>query len=88
VQNTGNADCFGNVVKAARKEKGLTQSQLSKKLSISTRYLKAIENSGRKPSFDLLVRIIHELDIQTDAVFYPEQTVESSDKLISFWKTS
>jgi len=73
VQNTGNTDCFGIVVKTARKEKKLTQSQLAERLSISTRYLKAIENSGRKPSYDLLVRIIHELEMQTDAVFYPEQ---------------
>ena len=69
MQNANNTDYFGFVVKAARKKKDLTQSRLAEKLSISTRYLKAIENSGRKPSYGLLVKIIHELDIQTDMVF-------------------
>ena len=69
MQNTNNTDYFGFVVKAARKKKDLTQSRLAEKLSISTRYLKAIENSGRKPSYGLLVRIVNELDIQTDAIF-------------------
>ena len=69
VQNTNNTDYFGFVVKAARKKKDLTQSRLAEKLSISTRYLKAIENSGRKPSYGLLVRIVNELDIPTEAVF-------------------
>ena len=48
VQNTNNTDYFSFVVKAARKKKDLTQSRLAEKLSISTRYLKAIENSGQK----------------------------------------
>ena len=69
MQNANNTDYFGFVVKAARKKKDLTQSRLAEKLSISTRYLKAIENSGRKPSYGLLVRIVNELDIQTDAIF-------------------
>jgi len=66
------ADCFGSVVKSARQAKGMTQIQLAKMLQITPRYLKAIENSGRKPSYDLLVRIVRELDIPTDIVFYPE----------------
>ena len=72
VQGNNENDYFGIVVKAARQSKKLTQSKLAEKLSISTRYLKAIENSGQKPSYDLLVRIIRELDIPADAVLYPE----------------
>jgi transcriptional regulator with XRE-family HTH domain len=54
----------------------LTQAQLADRLNITPRYLKAIENSGRKPSYDLLVRMVRELDIPADMVFYPEQGSE------------
>ena len=87
MQNTGKADCFGSIVKTTRKKKGLTQSKLAEKLSISIRYLKAIENSGRKPSYDLLVKIIHELDIQTNMLFYPEQVKgETANTLVLLGK--
>jgi transcriptional regulator with XRE-family HTH domain len=55
----------------------MTQLQLSERLKITPRYLKAIENSGKKPSFDLLVRIIRELDIPAESVFYPENKMAS-----------
>ena len=87
VQNSNSTDHFGFVVKSARQAKELTQSQLAERLSITERYLKAIENSGRNPSYNLLVRIIHELEIPTDIVFYPEQNKNnSSNKLIPLWK--
>ena len=68
MQNKNGTDYFGIVVKSARREKGLTQSQLADLLAITPRYLKAIENSGRKPSYKLLVRIIRELEIPADTV--------------------
>jgi Predicted transcriptional regulators len=73
MQNENSIDYFGSVVKSARLKKGLTQVQLAALLHISTRYLKAIENSGRKPSYDLLIRIIQELSIPTEKVFRLEQ---------------
>jgi transcriptional regulator with XRE-family HTH domain len=77
VQDKNKCDCLGGVVKSARQEKQLTQCRLSEQLGITPRYLKAIENSGRKPSYDLLVRIIRELDIPADTVFYPENGQQS-----------
>jgi len=86
VQDTNKSNYFGIVVKSARQAKGMTQVRLAELLSISTRYLKAIENSGRKPSYDLLVRMIHELDISADALLHPEKEMtESSTKLVSLW---
>ena len=69
---------FGMAVKSARQSMSITQMQLAEKLCITPRYLKAIENSGRKPSYDLLVRIVRELEIPTDSVFYPEYENEKS----------
>ena len=65
-------DTLGDVVKTARQKKQMTQCKLAERLSISERHLKSIENSYKKPSYNLLVRIIRELDIPADMVFYPE----------------
>ena len=65
------ADCLGIIIKSARKSKGLTQAQLAGILGITTRYLKLIENSGRKPSYKLLDLMIRELDIPPYQVFHP-----------------
>jgi transcriptional regulator with XRE-family HTH domain len=73
VQNKGNIDHLGSVVKSARQAIQLTQSQLAERLNITVRYLKAIENSGQKPSYDLFVRIVRELDISADTVVYPDE---------------
>jgi len=68
MNSVGNTNNLGVAVKYARKKKGMTQIQLSERLSITTRYLKGIENSGRKPSYSLLIRILHELELLPDAI--------------------
>jgi transcriptional regulator with XRE-family HTH domain len=71
--NKGNTPyCLGGVVKAARLESHLTQRELSERLKITPHYLMSIENKQRLPSCDLLFRIIRELEIPADTVFYPE----------------
>ena len=87
MQDTNKNDYFGIVVKSARQTKGLTQVQLAEVLFISLRYLKAIENSGRKPSYDLLARIVWELQIPADTIFCSESEGNStSAKIIDFQK--
>jgi DNA-binding XRE family transcriptional regulator len=68
-ENNADRDRLGKAVKAARKSKGLTQSQLAGLLEISPRHLKGIENSGRTPSLKLFRRIVRELDISTEDIF-------------------
>ncbi len=65
-----NVECLGSAIKSARQTMKMTQIQLADKLHITPRYLKAIENSGRNPSYDLFVRILYELDISADMIFY------------------
>jgi transcriptional regulator with XRE-family HTH domain len=77
-------DCLGAVIKTARQAKGLTQTQLAETLRITARHLKAIENSGQKPSYDLFVRIVRELDISADTVFYPDGQ-KNSVKIFKLW---
>ena len=60
---------LGKTAKAARKEKGWTQIYLAPLLDITPRYLKAIENSGRNPGFDLFTRMIYVLEIPAEELF-------------------
>ncbi len=54
-------DRLGGLLKAARKAKGLTREQLAEILNITPRYLMSIENENKKPSYDVLFRLIREL---------------------------
>jgi transcriptional regulator with XRE-family HTH domain len=65
-------DKLGSVIKSARLARHMTHEQLAKKLDISLRHLKAIENENQKPSYELLFAIIRELEIPADTIFYPE----------------
>jgi transcriptional regulator with XRE-family HTH domain len=41
--------------------------------------LKATENSGQKPSYDLLARIVRELGISADTVFHSTESQEREE---------
>jgi transcriptional regulator with XRE-family HTH domain len=66
-------DGLGSAIKSARKSKHMTQKQLAEKLRITTHYLMSIENKRQIPSGELLFRIIRELEIPADTIFYPER---------------
>ena len=67
-----NIDMLGSIIKSARKTKKLTREQLSELIHITPRYLMSIENENKKPSYDVLFRLIHELCISADTIFYPQ----------------
>jgi transcriptional regulator with XRE-family HTH domain len=67
-----NIDKLGSILKAARNEKDLTREQLAEIINISPRYLMSIENENKKPSYDVLFRLVRELGISADTIFYPE----------------
>ena len=54
---------LGAAIKSARKSKNLTQMELSEELGITPRYLQAIENENKTPSYHLLFRILSYLNI-------------------------
>lgn len=71
---------LGAAIKKARKNKQLTQMELSEKLGITPRHLQAIENENKTPSYDLLSRMLSYLNIPADNIlnsteseFSPEQ---------------
>lgn len=77
-------DRLGSILKAARKDKGLTREQLAEIINITPRYLMSIENENKKPSYDVLFRLVRELVISADTIFYPEkhQVDTRIDKLV------
>ena len=67
-----NFDMLGSILKAGRKAKGLTRERLAELINITPRYLMSIENENKKPSLDVLFRLVRELGISADTIFYPE----------------
>ena len=67
-----NFDRLGIILKVARTSKGLTREQLAEIMNITPRYLMSIENENKKPSYDVLFRLVRELGISADTIFYPE----------------
>lgn len=66
-------DILGDVVKQARQQANVTVEALAEKIGVTPRYIYRIENEGNKPSYDILFKIIHELSIVSDTIFYPEK---------------
>ncbi|NLA88055.1 MAG: helix-turn-helix transcriptional regulator [Clostridiales bacterium] len=71
-------DKLGPIIKAARKSRGHTREQLAERIHITPRYLMSIENESQKPSYDVLFRLIRELGISSDSIFYPESQSNDS----------
>ena len=53
--------------------------KLSEELGITPRYLQAIENENKTPSYSLLFRILSYLDIPADSIFSPCERLPSSE---------
>ena len=69
----------GNVIKRARQKSDMTMEELADRVGITTRYLYRIENEGKKPSYDVLYKLIRELSISSDLIFYPERSDKDSE---------
>lgn len=65
---------LGNVVRATRKSKNLSQDALAEKLGVCKRTIIDIEKNTGNPKFELLCMLVRELDLPLYQVFYPEVT--------------
>lgn len=71
---------FGHILKEIRQNNDYTREQIAERAGISTRYLSAIENEQREPSYDVLYRLFHSLGISADTIFYPDENIaDNSD---------
>ena len=73
------AEIFGAVLKAARQKAGLTVEALAEKVNVSDRYIYRLENNGKTPGYAVLCRLIRELSISPDLLFYLEKSVQDSE---------
>ena len=55
---------LGEVLKNARKEKGLTQDQLGEEIGVSKHTIAKYEQNQREPSLDIITKIINFLDLE------------------------
>lgn len=63
---------LGSVIRKYRKERGMTQFQLSEKAEISHRQVMSIENGQCYPKFETLCRLVQVLNIPPDHIFHPD----------------
>ena len=63
---------MGRVMRKARDDKAMTQAALAEKIEVSLRTIIAIENGKRNPTFEVLYRLVHTLDIPADLIFRPD----------------
>lgn len=71
---------MGYILKQARLKMGYTRDQLSERVGISHRYLTAIENEERRPSYEVLSKLLRNLGLSADSIFYPEKESEPEEK--------
>lgn len=71
---------LGQTIKEARQAADLMQELLSEKVDITSRFVMGIENEGRNPSFTVLCKIVHLLNISPNKIFYSEDTNTENEK--------
>lgn len=60
---------FGNKIKKARKELGLTQFELAEKINVSQNFLGDIERGIKLPSLPKLILLSNTLKLSLDSMF-------------------
>lgn len=71
---------LGTTIKQARLSANLTQDELAEQIGITGRYIMALENEHKHPSFEVLCKIILTLNILADNIFYPESQNTENEK--------
>jgi transcriptional regulator with XRE-family HTH domain len=65
---------FGQAVKEAREQKGLTREEAAEILDISTRYFMYVETRGQHTSLQKLYEIATFFDISVDQFFFTDKS--------------
>ena len=72
-------ETLGEIIKNARIKADITVEDLAAKVGVGERFIYRIENEGKKPSYDILYKLIRELSILPDQIFFPEKQIEDSE---------
>ena len=58
-----------------------TQEEVAEKVGITARFLMVLENEEKRPSIDILLRLVDTLNIPGDAILHPQiQHIDSEDQ--------
>ena len=61
-------ETLGEIIKNARMKADITVEDLATKVGVTERFIYRIENEGKKPSYDILYKLIRELSILPDQI--------------------
>ena len=64
---------LGRTIRCARLVKHLSQEDLAELVGITPTHMKHIESEHRKPSVEVLYKLVRILNISLDDLFFPEQ---------------
>jgi transcriptional regulator with XRE-family HTH domain len=64
---------LGSAIRAARLDKRLSQEELAELVGITPTHIKHIESEHRKPSLELLYRLVRTLNLSLDTLIFPER---------------
>lgn len=64
---------MGGIIRAAREAKGMKQKDLAEITETASRTILDIENDNRYPTYEVLSKIIHALNISADHFFWPDK---------------
>ena len=70
-------EMLGEIIKNARMKADITVEDLAAKVGVGERFIYRIENEGKKPSYDILYKLIRELSILPDQIFFPESRLRT-----------
>jgi len=72
-----NSDSFGQRLRQARRDKGITQAQLSELTGISRRAIVHYENYGKRPPVDKLKKLTDAMGISADLLIGASESVKN-----------
>ena len=61
---------IGPRIREARKKRNLSQAALAERVGVGTTHISHIENCKGKPSFEVLINIMNELQLSPNRIFY------------------
>ncbi|WP_347152578.1 helix-turn-helix transcriptional regulator, partial [Peptostreptococcus anaerobius] len=68
---------FGTSLRNAREKRNYKREQIAEREEISPRFLAAIESGRRKPSLDVLIRLVNAIGASFDEILAPQVNADS-----------
>ena len=72
-----NNKVLGTAIRTARLDKQMSQEELAELVGVTPTHIKHIESGHRKPSIDVLYKIVNVLTLSLDSIFLPPKMPES-----------